>query len=179
MKEKWAELITVLNKILSIYTAILTLSQQKKEILVAAKSQDLEKVVKQEEVLILQVGKLEEQRQRLVRDLMEAHGIPEGEASFAKLEEMVMPDVAAELRGEKNTCLTSDIENKAEAACALGHIVVMTYKTLLKLLRSKGFVVEKSFGFGYHPFPPIIAQFLAKIDKSHSHYILVKARKLG
>lgn len=86
-------------------------------------------------------------------------------------------DISSQLRKEKNLRLLSEVENKAEAESALGHIVVLTYKTLIRLLSSKGFVIEESRGFGYHPFPPVIAKALAKIDKAHSHYVLVKARK--
>ncbi|MFH1182170.1 MAG: class I SAM-dependent methyltransferase [Candidatus Woesearchaeota archaeon] len=79
------------------------------------------------------------------------------------------------MKQEKNRRLVSGLGLKAEDA--LGHIVVIAYKTLLKLLRSKGFIVEKAYGFGYYPLPPFIAGLLASLDKSHSHYVLVKVRK--
>jgi SAM-dependent methyltransferase len=86
----------------------------------------------------------------------------------------VEKDLATELKSEKNQRLLKEAEGGEDA---LGHVVVMTYKTLVKLLLSKGFAIEKAYGFGYHPFPGAIAGALAKIDKSHSHYILIKARK--
>lgn len=97
MKDRWEALVAVLSRILSIYQAILTLSQEKKEILVAAKSQELEKVTKQEEMLILQVGKLEELRRKLVSELMVAHGIGEGGSSLLQLQNIAMPAVATQL----------------------------------------------------------------------------------
>ncbi|MBI2140939.1 class I SAM-dependent methyltransferase [Candidatus Woesearchaeota archaeon] len=87
--------------------------------------------------------------------------------------------MVSEMKSEKKECLLSEVENKAEGEHALGHIVVMTYKTLVSLLKSKGFIIEESRCFGYHPFPPFIANVLARLDKSHSHYVLVKARKPG
>ena len=97
MKDKWEELLTVLSNMLSIYQAILTLSQQKHDILVAAKSHELETVTKQEEVLIQQVGKLEDLRGKLVSELMAGYGITEGEVSLAQLYKIATPAVARQL----------------------------------------------------------------------------------
>lgn len=93
MNEKWEELLAVLGKMLSIYQAILRLSRQKYEILVAAKSQELTKVTEQEEILILQIGKLEEYRESLVAELMALHGIEEGKFSFNALNKIAQPAV--------------------------------------------------------------------------------------
>jgi 2-polyprenyl-3-methyl-5-hydroxy-6-metoxy-1,4-benzoquinol methylase len=79
------------------------------------------------------------------------------------------------MKQEKNKRLASALGSKAEDA--LGHIVVIAYKTLLKLLKSRGFIVERTWGFGYYPLPPFIAGLLASLDKSHSHYVLIKVRK--
>lgn len=79
------------------------------------------------------------------------------------------------MKKEKNRRMASHLDEKAEDA--LGHIVVIAYRTLIKFLRSKGFIIEKTYGFGYYPLPPVIAGLLASIDKSHSHYVLVKVRK--
>ena len=57
------------------------------------------------------------------------------------------------------------------------HIKVMTYKTLIKLLELNKFRIQKAEGFGYYPFPYCLAKFLSKIDKTHTHYIIIKAVK--
>jgi len=59
----------------------------------------------------------------------------------------------------------------------LRHLVVMTYKELIKNLRKAGFVIEKSYGFGYYPLPSLLASFFAKVDIRHSHYIVIRVRK--
>jgi SAM-dependent methyltransferase len=82
--------------------------------------------------------------------------------------------ITSEMRNEKMQKLTAESKGSEDS---FGHIVVLTYKTLICLLKSKGFIIEKSYGFGYHPFPPMLARFFAKIDKKHAHYILIKARK--
>ena len=83
----------------------------------------------------------------------------------------------AEMRSEKIGNLMREIQNKSAGESALGHIVVLTYDTLIRLLKAKGFSIETTATFGYHPFPPPIANFLAGIDRRHAHYVLVKARK--
>lgn len=97
MNEKWKELVAVLSKMLSVYQAILILSQEKKEILVAAKPQELEKVTKQEESLILQVGQLEDRRETLVSQLMSLHGIEEGKFSIEELSKIAEPAVVEKI----------------------------------------------------------------------------------
>lgn len=97
MKERWDELLTVLNKMLTIYQAILLLSQQKKEILLVAKAKELEKVTQQEEILIVQAGKLEELRGKLVIAIMAGYGITDGEVSLEDLKKIAEPTVVKEL----------------------------------------------------------------------------------
>jgi len=97
MKDRWEELLTVLSNMLSTYQAILALSQQKHEILVAAKSQELETVTKQEELLIVQVGKLEVLREKLVGEMMADYGIQDGEVSLTELKKIAKPEIVEKL----------------------------------------------------------------------------------
>jgi len=57
------------------------------------------------------------------------------------------------------------------------HIKVMTAKTLVNLFSNNKFKIESLNGFGYYPFIPMISRPLSKIDPSHSHYVILKARK--
>lgn len=57
------------------------------------------------------------------------------------------------------------------------HIVVPAYHSLCRLLRRAGFEIENSWGFGYYPFPPPLADWLCKIDIGHSHHYIIQARK--
>jgi len=59
----------------------------------------------------------------------------------------------------------------------LRHLVILTYRELIKNLKKAGFVIEASYGFGYYPLPPFLAKIFAKIDIRHAHYIVVKVRK--
>jgi SAM-dependent methyltransferase len=57
------------------------------------------------------------------------------------------------------------------------HLVVAAYSSLVKLLKRAGFVVERSWSFGYYPFPPLLARALCKVDPLHAHHYIIKARK--
>jgi SAM-dependent methyltransferase len=57
------------------------------------------------------------------------------------------------------------------------HIVVVAYRSLLRLLEHEGFCVEYARGFGYYPFPPLLARPSARFDPWHAHHIVAKGRK--
>jgi len=57
------------------------------------------------------------------------------------------------------------------------HIVIPAYRSLRRVLVKAGFEIENSWGFGYYPFPPVISDWLCRIDVSHAHHFIIKARK--
>ena len=57
------------------------------------------------------------------------------------------------------------------------HIVVVAYRALLRLIVREGLHIEYARGFGYYPFPPLLARPLAYLDPWHAHHLVVKARK--
>ena len=59
----------------------------------------------------------------------------------------------------------------------LRHIVVIAYRSLLRLMAGAGFRVEYARGFGYYPLPPLLARPMARIDPWHAHHLVVKVRK--
>ena len=59
----------------------------------------------------------------------------------------------------------------------VGHRRLFTMPALVGLLRHHGFKVERSVGSGYYPIPHPLSKFACFIDKRHSVYITVKARK--
>jgi len=60
----WDNLIALLAELSELCKGLLALSKQKREFLIAGEAQKLEAVTRQEEVLILRIGKLETQRCR-------------------------------------------------------------------------------------------------------------------
>jgi SAM-dependent methyltransferase len=57
------------------------------------------------------------------------------------------------------------------------HIVVVAFRAMVKLMHKEGFRVEAARGFGYYPFPKLLARPLARIDPLHAHHMVVKGRK--
>jgi flagellar biosynthesis/type III secretory pathway chaperone len=93
----WDKLLTLLDEMVSLYKAILELSRQKRDVIIAVKPQDLEKITKQEELLILQVGKLEAARGKLVQQLAAAGDVPAEGLTLTKMKELAGPQVAERL----------------------------------------------------------------------------------
>jgi len=61
---------------------------------------------------------------------------------------------------------------------SLSHIRIFTYYGLRELFEYYGFKVEKMVGVGYYPFLGIVSKFLSSIDKKHSVYLTMKAKKI-
>jgi SAM-dependent methyltransferase len=57
------------------------------------------------------------------------------------------------------------------------HIVVLAFRSAVRLLRRQEFVIEKALGFGYIPLPPRLARFFSRLDPAHAHHIFIKAHK--
>jgi hypothetical protein len=57
------------------------------------------------------------------------------------------------------------------------HIVVAAYRSLINVLKQAGFVIEATWGFGYYPLPPPLARIISKLDLSHAHHYIIRARK--
>lgn len=81
----WDDLVLVLKEILSVYQGLLDLSKAKREVLVAAKVDELDKITKQEEMLIVQAGKLEAKRQKLADKMAESLGIKRENLTLGKV----------------------------------------------------------------------------------------------
>lgn len=104
MKANWEKLVALLGEMTGLYQAILDLSRQKREILIAVKPRELEVITKQEELFILQVGKLEAARSRLTQEIAAAGGLTADTLTFAKMKELAGPE-----QGEKLEAIAADL----------------------------------------------------------------------
>ncbi len=59
----------------------------------------------------------------------------------------------------------------------LSHNKVMAYKMLIDSYKEYGFKIQAVVGIGYFPFFGVISKFLSNIDKRHSHFLILKAKK--
>jgi hypothetical protein len=71
----------------------------------------------------------------------------------------------------------AEVELKVSDIKRYRHIVVAAYRSLLSVLQQAGFVVEETWSFGYYPLPPALARIFSKLDPSHAHHYVIKARK--
>ncbi|HWR45790.1 flagellar protein FlgN [Sporomusa sp.] len=94
----WDKLIILLNQTLELYQALLKLSQKKRDILVEAKPHDLDLLTRQEEVLIIEAGKLETMRLTLTRELAAAAGLAPGETAWSALIECADSETSNKLK---------------------------------------------------------------------------------
>jgi len=62
-------------------------------------------------------------------------------------------------------------------AGSLSHLRIFTYPALKGLLEHHNFVVESIVGVGYYPFPSVVGNRLARIDRRHSAYLTARVRK--
>ena len=97
MTEMWAKLITLLNQTLTLYQALLALSRKKRDVLVEARPQELEQLTKQEEVLIIEAGRLETARLNLAREIAAAAGLPPAATALSSLIDKADRETAREL----------------------------------------------------------------------------------
>lgn len=88
MKDNWEKLVVLLTELVDLYRAILNLSKQKREALIAAKTPDIDTVTRQEELLILQVGKFEAARGKLMRQIADSHGFDVEVLTLSKMQEL-------------------------------------------------------------------------------------------
>lgn len=97
MEGMWRNLLNVLHQILTVCQAFLTLSEQKQKVLIAANSQELEKIVKQEDSLLVQISKLEKMRETIIQEILVVHSAQDTEISLEALKKIAKPDVREQL----------------------------------------------------------------------------------
>jgi flagellar biosynthesis/type III secretory pathway chaperone len=97
MNDNWQQLTTLLTDSLQVYRAILELSRQKRDILVAANAKELEIITGKEEALILQAGKLEGLRQNVLQELSSALMVSVADLTLMQLIDLADPATSQQL----------------------------------------------------------------------------------
>lgn len=94
----WEQLHSLMSELYMVYQEILTLSRQKKSILVLAKPADLTKVVREEELLLFKAVKLDAARNQVLKKLVSALAVPNDNPTLQSLITLAPTEVAAKLR---------------------------------------------------------------------------------
>lgn len=107
----WENLISILGEMVELYRGMLRLTEQKRQVLIAAKSQELTVVTQHEEVLILQIGRLESLRETAIRQIASTHGLAPDKITLNKVHELADEKIAARLAelGEQLTTIVGEL----------------------------------------------------------------------
>jgi len=94
----WDNLIMVLAELSELCKGLLELSKQKREFLIAGQAQKLEAVTRQEEVLILRIGKLEVLREKALQEIAAAYHLNIQGLTISQLRQMADDRIAGQIK---------------------------------------------------------------------------------
>lgn len=75
MQVNGEKLFEVLDQQISLYESILSLAKKKKDVIVEGKVAELDNFIKMEQALVMRVGKLEQQREKIATEIAQSIGI--------------------------------------------------------------------------------------------------------
>lgn len=93
----WQELVLVLKKIASLYNELLTLSKEKKKIIIAVQVKELSEIVKREEIIMSVIGKLEHEHETVLTSILMEYNITSSKLKMANLIQFCDKKTGAEL----------------------------------------------------------------------------------
>ncbi len=97
------KLIEVLNKETSVYEGILKLSRQKTDVIIAGRVSELEGITRAEQSVIVTLGKLEEEREKLVEQVATQLGMKASDVKLSNLIKLLPKEQAEKLKKCHNT----------------------------------------------------------------------------
>lgn len=86
IEHQFEQLIEILEEMNRVYEGMLKLSVKKKDIIVQGKVSELEKIVKTEQTLVIEAGKLENKREEIITEISKEIGINTAEVTIKQLE---------------------------------------------------------------------------------------------
>lgn len=88
----WKRLVTILADLLKLYQKLLELSEKKQKTLVAVQAAELDAITRQEEQIVIEIGKMEALRKSIIReiDVAENQGIQN--MTLSQICELPIPD---------------------------------------------------------------------------------------
>lgn len=106
------ELINVLDQENRVYDSILKISKSKTNIIVEGKVSELENIVKLEQSLVLQMGRLEDMREKLVEKVAAQLNVKPADITISELMKHIKSDQAHKLKACQDTLNTTISELK-------------------------------------------------------------------
>ncbi|BBB91690.1 MAG TPA: flagellar protein FlgN [Methylomusa anaerophila] len=107
----WEKLITIMHQTIQLYQTLLELSRQKREALVAVNIQEVESITRQEELLIIEAGKLEKSRQAAIEQIIARHNLSAANPTLMQVKELADEQTAARIEsiGEQIASLVKEL----------------------------------------------------------------------
>ena len=97
MQKLWESLIFQLTEILTLYQSLLELSKRKKPILVSADTQELDRIISQEQSIILKLGAFEKERQNVIKQFGDLHNVKVDHLTLSQVIKLADEDSAKRL----------------------------------------------------------------------------------
>ena len=88
MKEKWGKLTAVFIEIFKLYQEVLGLGYRKRDVLVQNNVEDLLKITKEEDALLIQLAKLDKMQKGMIKDLSQIYGLGNKKVTLNQLSQM-------------------------------------------------------------------------------------------
>jgi flagellar biosynthesis/type III secretory pathway chaperone len=87
-----------MTELVGVYRTILEVSREKKKLLVSASVEELDELTKREDSLILQIGKLETDREQVIAELANIYALARTDLTLSKAKQLASGEVAAKLQ---------------------------------------------------------------------------------
>lgn len=143
----WDELIAVLDEMVALYQALVRLAEEKRAVLVAGNAPALETITRQEELLIIQAGKLDAQREKLIGRIAAAHGLSPEELTLAKVGELADGETA-----DRIAALGGELRAALEKLAPLNELNTQLIEQALKIIQYNiNVLTQASAGPTYGP----------------------------
>jgi flagellar biosynthesis/type III secretory pathway chaperone len=101
MKDKWETLVVLSEEIRDLYGIIVKLGKHKREALIVANAPELDKITKQEELLITRIGKLQVGRETIIKTLADENHLT-ADSTFGEFLAFGPQDVTERLEKANN-----------------------------------------------------------------------------
>lgn len=97
MKEKWEKLTAVFIEILKLYQEVLEIGYRKRDVLVQNSVEDLIKITKEEDVLLIQLAKLDKMQKGMIKELSQIYGLGNKKVTLNQLSQMADQEMKSNL----------------------------------------------------------------------------------
>lgn len=116
------KLVDILNKELSVYKDILEVSTKKTKVIINGAAKELDKITQVEQTMILQIGRLENERENLVDNIKKQLKIEEDDVSISKIIDNLKDEYKVEIENIRKELL--DILNKIKERNELNSMLI-------------------------------------------------------